>query len=113
MGGLFLLYIHSLAGIQEIQCPARHFFLQNLLQLPAKKRNQTMDLVETIDSEEEEKSGIDHQVGVFREIIKVVVADDRGQDLLGLLGDNDALVIELVSAWMDSSQLGEAERSSK
>ena len=30
--GLFLLYIHSLAGIQEIQCPARHFFLQNLLQ---------------------------------------------------------------------------------
>ena len=89
------------------------YVLQNLLQLPAKKRNQTMDLVETIDSEEEEKSGIDHQVGVFREIIKVVVADDRGQDLLGLLGDNDALVIELVSAWMDSSQLGEAERSSK
>lgn len=89
------------------------YVLQNLLQLPSKKRNQTMDLVETIDSEEEEKSGIDHQVGVFREIIKVVVANDRGQDLLGLLGDNDALVIELVSAWMDSSQLGEAEPSSK
>lgn len=89
------------------------YVLQNLLQLPSKKRNQTMDLVETIDSEEEEKSGIDHQVGVFREIIKVVVADDRGQQLLGLLGDNDALVIELVSAWMDSSQLGEAEPSSK
>ena len=89
------------------------YILQNLLQLPAKKRNKTMDLVDTINSEDEEKSGLDHQVGVFREIIKIVEANDKGQELLGLLGDNDALVLELVTSWMDSSQLGEAEPSSK
>lgn len=89
------------------------YVLQNLLQLPSTKRNKTMDLVDTLDAEEEDKSGIDYQVEVFREIIQIVEVNDRGQELLDLLGDNDALILELVTAWMDSSQLGEAELSSK
>lgn len=88
------------------------FTLQNMLQLPSKKRNEVMDLVDKFENDDEaEGDGLDAQLETFRDIIVAVEANDKGEDLLELLGDNPALLLELATSWMGSTQLGEAERS--
>lgn len=87
------------------------FVLQNLLQLPAKRRTQVLNLTSDVGGEDKEFD-LDEEVKVFRKIIEIVTEDDKGKELNALLGDNDALVVQLVTTWMDGTQLGEAEPSS-
>ena len=83
------------------------FTLQNMLQLPSERRDSVLELIEGVDGED---VTLDDQLKVFKDIILAVEINDRGQELLDLLGDNSALILELVNTWMEGSQLGEAER---
>lgn len=85
------------------------FTLQNVLQLPTKKRNEVLDLVNSISSEEEgDSKGLDDQMVIYRDLILATEENDKGQELLDLLGDNTAMTLELVTTWMEGTQLGEA-----
>lgn len=87
------------------------YVLQNLLQLPAEKRNKVLEIVDSLDEEDGEKVGLDGQVEKFRELIIAAEENDKGEELLTLIGDNTALLIELATRWMETTQMGEAERS--
>lgn len=86
------------------------FELPNMLQLPEKKRDKVLDLVDQFSSGEESLS-ITEQTKIFKEIVIAAEASSRGKELLNLLGDNTAILFELVSRWMDGTQVGEAEPS--
>lgn len=83
------------------------YTLQNLMQINTEDRDKVLELIEDIDSE---KKTLDDQIAVFRSIVEIVEENGNGGELLELLGDNTALVMELVNTWMDGTQLGEAER---
>lgn len=87
------------------------YVLQNLLQLPAEKRNKVLEIVDSLDEEDGEKVGLDAQVEKFQELIVAAEENDNGKELLSLIGDNTALLIELATRWMETTQMGEAERS--
>lgn len=87
------------------------YTLPNLLQMPSKQRKEVLDL---IDKFEDSGSGdYDAQFEVFSEIIEAGVEGGKGKELLELLGDNAALVVEIVTSWMEGTQAGEAEPSSE
>lgn len=85
------------------------FVLQNMLQLPEKKRDKVLDLVDNLTNSE--AGGLAEDVKTFKKIIEVIVEQDRGAELLELIGDNAAMLMELGAAWMEGTELGEAERS--
>lgn len=85
------------------------YTLQNLLQLPATARGTVLDLIDTLGGDED--SGLDHQLSVFADVIVNITLDGKGQELLDLLDGNDAMLVELGTKWMDTSQVGEAEPS--
>ena len=84
------------------------FELQNLLQLPEKRRDQVIELVESIEEDTEEGHNLTEQLKVFEKIVVFTERNGRGQELLDLLGDNTAMVFELVTKWLEASQVGEA-----
>lgn len=91
------------------------YTFQNMLQLPTKRRDKVMELIDSVSASEESEEGNDgtitDELETFSEILRLVEVNDRGQELIDLLGDNTAMLIELGSAWMNGSQLGEAEPS--
>lgn len=84
------------------------FILKNLLQLPSKKREEVMGMIDEIKEEEEDETSVEEQVEQFSKILEIVVEDDKGTKLVELIGDNAALIIELATTWMEGSELGEA-----
>jgi len=89
------------------------YTLQNMLQLPTKKRKEVMELVDSVGGDDEGGSSIEDQLEIFRKIIIAAEEDDKGDELLELLGDNTAMIYEVVSSWMETTQLGEAGSSSE
>lgn len=89
------------------------YILANLLQLPSKTRSEVLSLIDKVDGDEESASGIEEQLELFTEIVKLSEKNGRGDELLELIGDNTALIFEIVSAWMETTQVGEAEGSSE
>lgn len=88
------------------------YTLLNLLQMPTKKRDKVMELVDQIESEEKAAElPIGEQVKIFEDILVAAEQNDRGKELLELLGDNTAMLFELIQRWMEGTQLGEAEQS--
>lgn len=88
------------------------FVLQNILQLSPAKRNEVLEIVDTLDDEIEDGSNaIEVQMEKFRELIIAAEDNDRGEELVELIGENAALLIEIATKWMETTQLGEAGRS--
>lgn len=87
------------------------YTLPNLLQMPSKQRKAVLDLIDKFEGSE--SVDYDSQFEVFSEIIEVGVEGGKGKELLELLGDNAALVVEIVTSWMEGTQVGEAEPSSE
>lgn len=82
------------------------FVLNNLLQLPSKKREEVMALVDAVNSDDDVT--VEDQVAQFTKVLVTVVDGNKGDKLIELIGDNAALIIELVTTWMEGSELGEA-----
>lgn len=93
-----------------IENGADTYTLQNPLQLPEKARDKVENLLDGLTGEE---STTKDMLKVFREVVVLVTEESKGKELLGLLGDNDPLLIELVSSWMEDTQLGEVAGSSE
>lgn len=87
------------------------YILQNLMQMPEKQRRAIEALVDSIQDEPEDGDNVESQTGVFRQIIVAAEGNGRGEELLDLLGDNLAMLVELVNSWMEGTQLGEASQS--
>lgn len=95
-----------------IQNGTDEYVLQNLLQLPEKKRDAILSVMDNKTEIEEDSDTLNDDVTMFKEIIVLAEKDDRGQELLDLLGDNFALIVELANKWLETSQPGEAVLSS-
>lgn len=89
------------------------YTLQNLLQLPNESRDTVVELIKKISDDDEsgedsEDFNVTDELEVFSDIIRTVEVNGKGQELIDLLGENTAMLIELGSAWMNGSELGEA-----
>lgn len=80
--------------------------LENMLQLPAEKTDEVLELVDKFDTAE----GIKEQIAIFEAIIEAVEVNGKGRELIDLLGGSPGSLIELGNTWMQGTELGEAER---
>lgn len=94
------------------------YILQNVMQMPEKKRRLVTELIEEIGADDkdnnEDKEGadeIDSQTATLRKIIIAAEKNDKGEELLELIGDNVAMLVELFNSWTEGAQLGEASQS--
>lgn len=94
------------------------YILQNVMQMPEKKRRLVTELIEEIGADDkdndEDKEGadeIDSQTATLRKIIIAAEKNDKGEELLELIGDNVAMLVELFNSWTEGTQLGEASQS--
>lgn len=90
-----------------IQNGKDEYVLPNLLQVDSARRKKVLGLIEDLDKTED----MDEQLGVINEMLTILTEDGRGEELLALLGDNTALLMELFESWMEGAQVGEAGRS--
>lgn len=90
-----------------------HYELPNILQLPEKKRDEVLALVDQVDEDSAEDMPIKEQLAIFKDLVIAAEKNDKGEQLLELLGDNTAMLFELVTTWLETAQVGEAELSSK
>lgn len=81
--------------------------LTNLMRLPKKKRITVMDKVSLLNADDDEKD-MEH---IALEILLEVA--DKPALLKKGLGDDLALTMKIVTIWMESTQVGEAESSSE
>lgn len=90
------------------------YTLLNMLQIPGKRQDRVMEIIDGV--QEMDASGEDvsikDQLAMFKELICLAEKDERGERLLDELGENTALIMEIATNWMESSQVGEAEASS-
>lgn len=79
--------------------------LVNLLQLETKKRKEVEDAVRAFQSDEDTDGGdeLENVLKVFR----IVTKDNKGDELIDLIGDNPAMYLELFTVWSEGTQLGE------
>lgn len=91
------------------------YILQNVMQMPEKKRRLVTELIEEIGADDkDDKEGadeIDSQTATLRKIIIAAEKNDKGEELLELIGDNVAMLVELFNSWTEGTQLGEASQS--
>lgn len=86
------------------------FTLQNLLRMEDSRRKRVSKLLEKADALSDEKEtakDFDATVKIFREIVVEAEANGRGKELVELVND-DAVLIDVVTAWLEASQAGEA-----
>lgn len=84
--------------------------LVNLMQLPTEKREKATKIWDSYadDTASEEKDiSSEDQMKIFKDLIIAVTEDDKGEELVELLGDNPGMVTELVAHWVEGSELGE------
>lgn len=85
------------------------FVLSSVLQLPKSRRKAVERLLNDIsDNADNEGYGLDAQLDAFEQLIRLVTDNEKGDELLDLIGDNPALLLEIGTEWVNSSQAGEA-----
>lgn len=87
------------------------YVLPNLLQLDAKARDKALKKIESMEGDEDDS--LEFQLTQAKGVLQDVTKDGKGKELVGLLGDNPAMILELIESWMEGTQPGEAEQSSK
>ena len=80
------------------------FIFQNLLQLPATQRREADKILNSADA----AADTDSQIELVKNLLKAVEKNGRGQELLDLLEDSPANLMEVFHAWMEATQPGEA-----
>lgn len=83
--------------------------LEHYLQLPKKKREALDKITEKIDNP---KATEGEQLEEMQNLVLAATADDKGKELLDLLGENAAMLATVVESWVHGTDLGEAEDSS-
>lgn len=84
--------------------------LPTLLRLESKRRKQVIKLLEDLEKdlgEESTGNDLEETLATFRKLIAEVEENGRGQELVDLI-DDDVVLIDIVNAWLDGIQAGEA-----
>ena len=90
--------------------------LRNILRIDKAPRAEIMAQLDKLDKvQKNEELGQSEQLEQTTKIARDIVsraAGKRGEDLLAVIGDDDALLMEILSKWTEATQAGEAENSS-
>lgn len=90
--------------------------LRNILRIDKAPRAEIMAQLDKLDKvQKNEDIGQGEQLEETTKIARDIVsraAGKRGEDLLAVIGDDDALLMEILSKWTEATQAGEAENSS-
>lgn len=85
--------------------------LPTLLRLESKRRKQVIKLLENLENEldgdEDTGKGLEETLDTFRKLITEVEENGKGKELVELI-DDDVVLIDVVNAWLDGIQAGEA-----
>ena len=89
---------------------------RNVLRMDSGTRDKLLNVLDELEkiSKDEEMSQVEQvakTTALTREALRIA-AGKRGDDLMALVGDDDALVMEIMSKWTEETQAGEAENSS-
>lgn len=92
-----------------IEAGDKTYTLPTLLRLKSDRRKQVIQLLENLESELGEDTGKSLEGGLdaFRKLIVEVEENGNGQELVDLI-DDDVVLIDVVNAWLDGIQAGEA-----
>lgn len=90
--------------------------LRNILRMDRDQRAAVMEQLDKLDEVQADEElpqieKLEQTPAIARKVIGLA-AGKRGDDLLALIGDDDALVMEILSKWTEATQVGEAESSS-
>lgn len=91
--------------------------LRNLLRVERNARGKITDKLDEIDKLQDDESL--SQTAMLTEITKIarevlaLAAGKRGKDLMSVVGDDDGLIMEILTQWTGETQVGEAEHSSE
>lgn len=90
--------------------------IRNVLRMDSGTRDKLLGVLDELEkvSKDEELSQVEQvakTTALTREALRIA-AGKRGEDLMALVGDDDALVMEIMSKWTEETQAGEAENSS-
>lgn len=85
------------------------FKLPTLLRMDKERRQQVTDLLNEVDSlmDADSDAQLDEALDVFRQLIIKAEVNGNGEKLVELV-DDDAVLLDIVNAWLDSTQAGEA-----
>lgn len=91
--------------------------LRNLLRVEKAARGKITDKLDEIDKLQDDESlsqtaMLTQITAIARDVI-ALAAGKRGKDLLAVIGDDDGLVMEILTQWTGETQVGEAEHSSE
>ena len=84
--------------------------LPTLLRLESDRRKQVIKLLEALETDldgEDTSKGLEETLDTFRKLIAEVEENGKGQELVELI-DDDVVLIDVVNAWLDGIQAGEA-----
>lgn len=81
--------------------------LPNLFQLDSETRHKVEELLEK-DDDDSDENGTDRELNRIKDVVAAITVDGKGAELLELIGDNPAMLVELFHAWNDGAQVGEA-----
>lgn len=89
--------------------------LKNILRIAPEQRDKITDKLDELAKLQEnedlpQKELLSRTTGLARDVLSLA-AGKRGDDLLAVLGDDDALVMSVMSRWTEGTELGEAEPS--
>lgn len=90
--------------------------LRNVLRIEPEQRNKIMALLDDMeklqdDDDVSQVEQLEKTTGIAREALRLA-AGKRGNDLVKIIGTDDALAMEILSKWTESTQAGEAGSSS-
>jgi hypothetical protein len=90
--------------------------LKGLLRLDDKKREQVLELVKTLnskdDTDDDDDDGVDNVLTISKTASQVLeLVSDQGKKLVKELDGDIQLMLKIITTWMGSTQLGEAENS--
>lgn len=90
--------------------------MRNILRMDKDSRRLVLEQLDLLDKIQENKElsqneTLEQTTAISRKVIDLA-AGKRGKDLLALIGDDDALVMEILSKWTEATQVGEAGSSS-
>ena len=84
--------------------------LTNVLRMDKKNRDKVFELIGSIEGaiSDGDTDDFDASFDIFKNILETAEKNGRGKELVELL-DDPAMLIEVATAWMEASELGEAE----
>lgn len=80
------------------------YVLPNFFQMTSEQRKEVQNIISEIGNDDDEDYDINE---IYDRLLTAATEDEKGEELVELLGDNLALKAEIANTWMESVQAGE------